>query len=1278
MKMTPYILALMMVFSSMTGSAFMLARPVTLLDDAALIAAGAEVTTQRFPNADAAVVDYYTRTVYTEDGLYTTVSDIAIKALTEKGRRDSQTHSFRFNSSYGTAYVIRAEIIKPNGTIIAVDVERQSRAMVDPSQMGMNIYDPAQMVIQLTIPGLEINDMVRYIAHRSIDKARVPETFSDYNVCEFSVPICAHTIEIFGPTNLALVHTVIKDPIEDTHTFTSSPMGLSNRYTWTFSDVPQFFPEPAMPSAHTVVQRLLVSTIPDWESVSRWYYNLCKAPLAATTPAMSNTVFELIADATTDEEKLDAIFRFASQEIRYMGITTEEVAPGYEPRAVNITFENKYGVCRDKVALHVALLRIAGFRAYPVLMYVGPQMDEEVPQPFFNHAITCVVTDDGTYILMDPTDETTRDMMPTYLDNMSYLVAMPEGDTLRTSPVSPAEENMVYVVTEATLDAAGTLTAETSFQFDGINDNAYRSFMARATPIERRRFFERVTKRILPGATLHTIELQPENMQDMSVPLTARITYSAENVLVLGETSVMLPSLWFGANVGMVNFIIDNTGLEERRFPFQTQYACGVQETVSLTLIDAVGAPITLPTFSTIATPTITWEGDVTYADATLAGTSLFQLHTVEFSPDEYLDLRDALKTSEYDTRKRAIFSRGAAVEDNVPVAPHVADVIEDPPDVYHRAIDVTVDVHCPQSWTITRDIVTDILTFKGRRDEAELKISFTPVEESVEIHHAWVIQQDGSTNTLAPEEINIMDSASVAAAPRYPETKLFVANLPNVVVGSTLNISYSYTVTNKPFFNTLAYFRGSNPIAARTLTVRVPKEMSFAWHDTPGGEVPYTVQTNTTTRAYTWHATNMPPVTLEAHLPPWWALAPGVLISSGDWETYAQMLYAYFSAHMSDQTAARQRARELTAAHEDVEEKVRAIRDFIEINIRRAGPAFTEVPLWSLSPADTTLSEGYGHAADKAILYATMLDEIGLSPTFVVGSSGNRIPTIDDPQQGTPQRSFFSYVLVRVTLGDKDVYLNDTTQYAALGSTPHDGRAGLELPTGDIITIEAHDDFATRTLTEYTINIDDDGHAQITQTRVFYGMGYAREKRRYDEMTAEDRRRHHLEMVAEIARGAVQDGPLETDFTGYPGTETLSVILENYAVRDGKYLYFTLPETYENILRLDAARRISPFYIADPRREEYITHLHLPASVAQIEMHPQSAYHILPHEAGRIVFTPLLDPDDPTRITCDMKIEIVPAIIPADEYQTLRTINTEVGHPNMSMVLLILSDTQP
>ena len=112
------------------------------------------------------------------------------------------------------------------------------------------------------------------------------------------------------------------------------------------------------------------------------------------------------------------------------------------------------------------MLRLAGLDAYPVLMDTGPRKDVEVPIVSFSHAIVCVQDVDGSYQLMDCTDENTKDLLPSYLCNRSYLIAHPEGKTLQTSPIVPADEHMVHIETCGQIDARGNMAAQTELRFD--------------------------------------------------------------------------------------------------------------------------------------------------------------------------------------------------------------------------------------------------------------------------------------------------------------------------------------------------------------------------------------------------------------------------------------------------------------------------------------------------------------------------------------------------------------------------------------------------------------------------------------------------------------------------------------------------------------------------------------------------------------------------------------------------------------------------------------------
>ncbi|MCX7591887.1 MAG: DUF3857 domain-containing protein, partial [Kiritimatiellae bacterium] len=314
-----------------------------LLDRVAVTKAAAEVTLEAYPDAEEVVVASYTRIRYRADGTSEQWDDEYVKVLTEKGKREKRTVALHFTLPYETVEVPLLEVIKPDGSVFGVDVKANSRVMVDPSQMAANIYNPNQKILKVSVPSLEIGDMLHMVSRHVVVKPRVPNTWSDYTLFEYTCPIKHLIYEIEGPKNLPLQKIVLRDEIPGTVTFSREDREDGYRYRWEVRNVPRMFEEPNMPPLYAVVQRLLVSTVPDWRDISRWYWNLCKPHLEAITPAMKEKVAELVTGETTVTGRVWRIFQFVSQQVRYMGITTETEAPGYEPHDVRITFENRYG-----------------------------------------------------------------------------------------------------------------------------------------------------------------------------------------------------------------------------------------------------------------------------------------------------------------------------------------------------------------------------------------------------------------------------------------------------------------------------------------------------------------------------------------------------------------------------------------------------------------------------------------------------------------------------------------------------------------------------------------------------------------------------------------------------------------------------------------------------------------------------------------------------------------------------------------------------------------------
>ena len=1227
MKKSLYMLLVVGLFSSLIGALPSIAkdgkaksvpvlkknRPVAkvkaLLDFSKVMQVANKVNQQRFPDANVVLVDDYQQITYKPDGTSVTIDDFYEKILTEKGRRSNETTALHFALPYSRVEVPLLEIIKPDGIRVPIDVKKYSRVMVSSSQMDQNIYNPNRKILKIAIPGLQIGDVLHTIYVRTYVKVRMVNAYSDFLSVQSTHPILKYTIELNAPKQLPLVKYMVKDEVKSSKEFKKTERDGRIIYRWTFTNVPRIFPEPKMPAAYRVSQRLLVSTVDKWQDISKWYWELCEPHLQKTTPEMKAKVKELTAGLKTREAKIAAIFQFVSKEIRYMGITPETVAPGNEPHDVDMTFNNRYGVCRDKAALLVAMLEIGGYKAFPVLFLNGPKKDREVPNNFFNHAICCVQNPDGSYSLMDPTDETTAKLLPSYLCDKSYLVCTPTGETLMTSTVRKVKKNMLHISTAGKVTDAGVLEAKTVLEFEGINDNVYRGAVSRWKAEERQQFFARAIKRAVPGAELLALEIKPKNLRDMTKPLMVNISYRAGQFLIDGKSKTMLPAPWFGRAFGVVSFILRGTGLEKRQYPFQLFTTCGVKEQFLLSL--PVKKLIALPKSKVIDHKTLFWSQQLKFKNNVLLGKSKFLLKTMEFSPKQYLKLKKALGEIEYQKRKMPIFasltaSKGKTVAKNK----NIQQPVELEAIILKSATDIVLQ--STSAWQQTVTVEKKIMNYAGVKNNSELHLDYNPAWEKVKLISAEVIEPDGKKHVINPQEINLMDAPWNGSAPRYPPGKILVASLPGVKIGSVIKYKIEYSLTKRPYFSLMENFRSSYPLNYKRLTVTVPKAIKLNINST-GVEHKQTTNAGQVTHSFV--IKDQPMIKSEIYTPPEWSFVPLVTVSSISFKAYAEKInYALMKTSVGSQIISDFTAK-LIKNVPDASDKILLIRNFVAKNIRAAGPAFTDLPLSAISNAETVFKDRYGNSADRALLLVALLKAAGFAPEVVLVSNVQSKSLIGRIAQ-VPQPDFFSTILVRVKTGDSYIYLNDSNQYAKLGSAAHDECFALTA-NGKVIMVNVAATMKNNRAENFSMLIDNSGKATITKQLWRNGMNFAAANRQFSEMTPELQKRYFQRVVTAISQSAKPVGKLKTDFKSYPGEEQFTVTVDRFAVTEGKYLYLALPENiFANIIKVGEPVRDNPYSLSKMHLEQLYT-IELPKNTTNILLKPADLSWKAPGNGG-------------------------------------------------------------
>jgi transglutaminase-like putative cysteine protease len=1247
-----------------------------LLDTGEVLRAAADCTLTRFPNCNEVTVDEKILEVYHTDGTAECQDETFTKVLTEKGRRDNAVISLGFLLPYFTVQVARLEVIKPDGGVVPVNIDANSKESIDNSQMDENIYDPNSRILQVNVPGLEIGDIVHTVTRTTVERPIIPNGFADDFLFEGQGYIRHISCEIRGPATAPLRHIALRDKVDDTVAATTRP-GRDGMmvYHWEVNGVPRMYDEPAMPPYEMVSQRLLVSTLPDWAAVSRWYWKLSQSHLDATSQAMRRIVAALTTGATTDLDKIKAVFYYVSKAIRYMGVTPEKDRPGFEPHDVSLTFAKKYGVCRDKAALLVAMLRMAGLKAYPVLINVGSRMDPEVPDPYFNHAIAAVEAAPGHYLLMDPTDEHTRVLLPAYDDNQSYLVCRPEGDNLHLSPIMPPGENMMRIRTTGALDTDGTLTATSELSFGGINGDAYRGGFAEMKPDGRQRFFESRLQQVMPGVRLTALRITPENMLDESVPLRAEISFSAPSMAAFGDDRAVVSMPWIGNDLGAVNFILGGTGLERRKYPMETQMTCGIDEHITLKLASNFSRAISIPTASSEEDDCVSYRRHFGFTDHTLDASKDLQLKVVEFSPKQYLELKRTLANFDYDERKSPVIETigprpSAAV---APVSGKSEPRITSNATILEDRQELTVeDAHTA---VLRVHYVKRILSYAGKIGESEVKIPYNPATERVRIIHAAVVSESGQRQEVSKDEVNVMDAEWNSSAERYTGGKILVDSLPGVEIGSTIEVAYEVAMKGRPYLSGFQPFQLPDEIERKSFEITAPAGLHVRTLETgPEGIVTGEKKTVDGRETLQWRARQVGALPEESELPPAWSFQAGVAYYVGDPAAYYKELKDEMLAHAARGAQAREVARRLAGRSKTKLEAVEAIRDYVAESVRLAGPSFTELPLSELSDADTTLTDGYGHAADRAILLQAMLAAAGFHPEFVLAADLPAVAGLAGTARSFPLPDEFDTPLVRIVVGGATYYLNDTDQYARLGSTPHDGYLSIDPATGACETIRAAGDCHDRVATTYSLMLDDQGNARIGIRYEYYGMAFDRKNRRFSRMRPEERAQYFQEAVSGVAQGARPVGGLVTDFKVYPGVERFEVDVDRYGVANDRCLYFSLPFTPQ-LFETDTNRRTLPLLISDLSDEIIRARIKLPTKYRQVAIAPRAASFAGPDGAGTAHVVSTTRHGDHV-IT--YQLEHRPAIIHPADYPAALAVESALENKAARVVLLERDKTGP
>ena len=208
--------------------------------------------------------------------------------------------------------------------------------------------------------------------------------------------------------------------------------------------VPQLHADSGAPYSAVLKQEVQFSEFEDWADVARWGVRLFSNSVHGGA-AIDQKAAEIRAMSNDPEKQLVAVLHFVQADVRYFG--SEIGLNTHKPAQPDKVIEQRFGDCKDKVSLLIALLHKLDIPAAPVLVstLMRGRVDEMLPSPLaFDHVITRVQLNGKTHFLDATRSHQTGDLASRQAIGFDKGLLIAAGtDTLLALPTAYDKQRML-------------------------------------------------------------------------------------------------------------------------------------------------------------------------------------------------------------------------------------------------------------------------------------------------------------------------------------------------------------------------------------------------------------------------------------------------------------------------------------------------------------------------------------------------------------------------------------------------------------------------------------------------------------------------------------------------------------------------------------------------------------------------------------------------------------------------------------------------------------------
>jgi len=490
-----------------------------------------------------------------EDNTSVATVHVIEKVLKEKGK-DLAEVEIGYDSTYERVELEYARTITPSGKIIYAGAENTRDVT---KYLNFPLYSNARALI-VSMPSVDVGSIIEYKLKIYSSKLITDGKFSFIYRLREAFPLAKANFTLTVPKKNKVSLKYFNEEYAKGVNLVPEKKETEKTvsYIWKFKEVGPIIPEEPMPSISIINPAIGISNFSSWEEIYKWWEGLYKEKIALNKEVKEFTA-NLVKGAKDDFEKARRIYDFCSRNVRYVAVEYGE--SGYEPHYANDIFMNRYGDCKDKAIILVAMMREAGLPAYPVLIPTREiyQTQKDFPCVNFNHAIAAFLYE-GKLIFMDATASTVSFTdIPLSDQERNVVVFLDDKYEIVTTPV-PEANSVVYEI-HIDIDKNEDAVINRKVTASGFFAAFQRYYLKYTHPDIIKADVQKRMVQISPFSKL--IEYSAANVDDFDKNSVLQYSFSAKKVLNPADSLRILPFF------DDIDLDPSYAGKDERNFPIE-------------------------------------------------------------------------------------------------------------------------------------------------------------------------------------------------------------------------------------------------------------------------------------------------------------------------------------------------------------------------------------------------------------------------------------------------------------------------------------------------------------------------------------------------------------------------------------------------------------------------------------------------------------------------------------------------------------------------------------